>query len=91
MGRTIEVQIQRILEKLNQVRRKGLTCFGAESHKFRLNPPIAESVLNGFEAKHRIRLPQHYRSFLGLAGNGGAVVEGVWRFARRVASPAAQL
>ena len=72
MGRVIEVQIQRILEKLNQVRCKGLTCFGAESHKFRLNPPIAEPILNGFEAKHRIKLPPHYRSFLKLAGNGGA-------------------
>lgn len=65
-------RIQRILDKLTHVRRKGLNCFGAESHKFRLNPPIDEASLSRFEQEHRINLPLDYRSFLKFAGNGGA-------------------
>lgn len=65
-------RIKRILEKLEQVRQKGLTCFGADSHRFRLHPPIDEAALSHFEEEHHINLPNDYRSFLKLAGNGGA-------------------
>lgn len=69
---TQKQRIERILHKLGQVRQKGLTCFGAEAHKFRLNSPLDEHKVLRFEEEHQIRLPEDYRHFLVLAGNGGA-------------------
>lgn len=67
-----EQRIDRILEKLKQVRDKGLSCFGSDSHKFRLNSTIDESTLQLFESEHGVILPADYRFFLRMAGNGGA-------------------
>lgn len=67
-----EDRVDRILAKLTQVRLHGLTCFGAETHKFCLNPKLDEFELSRFEKEHNINLPPDYRSFLKLAGNGGA-------------------
>ncbi len=64
--------IRRILDKLAQVRQRGLTCFGSDHHRFRLNRPIREGAVRRFERQHGIRLPEDYRAFLRLAGNGGA-------------------
>jgi HEAT repeat protein len=68
----MNADIQRILEKLALVRRRGLTCFGSDAHQFRLKTPIAEGEIAAFEQTHRIRLPEDYRAFLRWAGNGGA-------------------
>jgi HEAT repeat protein len=65
-------RVRRILDKLEQVRSRGLSCFGSESHGFRLNAPLPEADLQAFETKHHIRLPDGYRIFLEHAGNGGA-------------------
>jgi hypothetical protein len=46
--------------------------FGAESHGFKLNPPLSEAAVRRFEQKHRIQLPSDYRGFLTNLGNGGA-------------------
>jgi HEAT repeat protein len=64
-------RVQRILDKLRQVRARGLSCFGSDSHQFRLNAPATEAELRAFEAEHDIRLPADYRAFLLYAGNGG--------------------
>ncbi|QDU00362.1 putative lyase [Gimesia chilikensis] len=65
-------QIDRILEKLSQVRAQGLSCFGSDQHHFELNPPIQERLLLEFENEYRVRLPDEFRAFLLYAGNGGA-------------------
>lgn len=65
-------RVRRILEKLEQVRKQRISCFGSEAHGFQLNPPISEKELVQFETTHQIRLPEDYRCFLTLAGNGGA-------------------
>lgn len=67
-----EERIELILKKLNEVRHKRLTCFGSDKHKFHLNPPLEESALAQCEAEHKVVLPPDFRSFLKLAGNGGA-------------------
>lgn len=72
MAESHKQRIERILQKLKEVRQKGLTCFGAESHKYLLNPPIDDESLVDFEKDHGIKLPPDYRSFLRFAGNGGA-------------------
>jgi len=46
--------------------------FGADQHRFRLNPPLPEEEVSSFERKHRVRLPADYRDFVAAVGNGGA-------------------
>ena len=65
-------QVERILDKLAQVRQRGLSCFGSQKHQFRLNPPMREKEVQRFEAKHKVSLPPDFRCFLTRAGNGGA-------------------
>ena len=72
---TIELnqnRIERILRKLKEVRGKGLKCFGSDSHRFRLNTRLNEQTIVRFEKEQGITLPSDFRSFLKLAGNGGA-------------------
>ncbi len=45
---------------------------GAETHRYRFNPPASEDIIFDFESKYRIQLPQDFRSFLTKLGNGGA-------------------
>jgi len=59
------------LERLRTAKRQP-KVFGADSHGFNLNPPLSESAVKKFEAKHRIRLPDDFRGFLIDLGNGGA-------------------
>ncbi|MBN1427653.1 MAG: HEAT repeat domain-containing protein [Anaerolineae bacterium] len=72
MAETHLLRVQRILQKLEQVRKRKLTCFGSQSHNFRLKSPISEYNLRAFETEHSIQLPDDYRTFLLHAGNGGA-------------------
>ncbi|MCC9602853.1 HEAT repeat domain-containing protein [Stieleria sp. JC731] len=72
MAEKNDQRIERILSKLNQVRQRGLSCFGSDRHRFRLNSPVDEAFLIRFESEHNVTLPSDYRSFLRIAGNGGA-------------------
>jgi len=67
-------RIGEILRKLEVVRTMpgAEKCFGAEKHRFRMCPPIAEAELLAFEQRHEVALPADYRMFLLIAGNGGA-------------------
>lgn len=68
----MDERVHRVRKKLEDVRARKLSCFGSESHGFRLNPPLGEADLAAFEAERGIRLPEDYRDFLLHAGNGGA-------------------
>lgn len=64
-------QILRDLETLRRLDAEFvLPC--ADFHKYALNPPLAESDVVHFEIDQKISLPQDYREFLLLVGNGGA-------------------
>jgi hypothetical protein len=63
--------INRDLQRLRESK-KALSVFGAESHGYRVNPPLSEAEIIAFEAKHDVQLPDDYRQFLMRVGNGGA-------------------
>ncbi len=67
-------RIGEILRKLEMARSiPGCEAwFGVGKHQFRLNPPLAEAELVAFERQHGVVLPDDYRQFLLLAGDGGA-------------------
>src|SRR4051794_17271566 len=46
--------------------------FGASLHEYRLNPPLSGTVIEAFEVRHRVRLPEDYRHFMTVIGDGGA-------------------
>jgi len=46
--------------------------FGSQVHEYRLNPPLRAAVIQAFEKKRLISLPEDYGYFIGAVGNGGA-------------------
>ena len=63
-----------ILQRLAELDRKDRRrrVFGANGHDYKLNPPLPISVIEAFEERHRVSLPEGYRRFLTEIGNGGA-------------------
>ncbi|QGJ69370.1 Hypothetical protein PBC10988_10440 [Planctomycetales bacterium 10988] len=78
-------RIEGIKEKLALVKKRKLTCFGHESHGFRLQPPIEPSQIARFEKSQGIELPDDFCAFLIYGGDGGAAPYygfcGLWRSA----------
>ncbi|MGA5816699.1 SMI1/KNR4 family protein [Kitasatospora sp. NPDC094028] len=53
----------------------------ARRHRYRLDPPLPEPEVAGFERRHGLELPPSYRSFLTTVGSGGAgPLYGLYRF-----------
>ena len=66
-------QLQRIKDKLVRARSADEECgaFGAESHEYLLNVPATEEEVSAFERQYSVQLPDCFRSFLLVVGNGG--------------------
>ena len=66
-------QLQRIKDKLAVARTadEDLKVFDAGTHEYLLNVPAPEEEVSAFEQKHSIQLPECFRSFLLVIGNGG--------------------
>ncbi|MGG4607085.1 SMI1/KNR4 family protein [Providencia sp. Me31A] len=66
--------LERIRHKLPLVQQVDgdLETFGASSHKYQLNPPIALSEIEKWQARTGAKLPSDFVSFLTEIGNGGA-------------------
>ncbi len=47
-------------------------CFGADTHRYELAPPLPQAQIRAFEEAHGIELPPAYRSFVAEVGNGPA-------------------
>src|SRR3954471_13202596 len=56
------------LDRRDQRRR----VFGASSHDYKLDPPLPVAVIEAFEGRHGVSLPEDYRHFITEVGNGGA-------------------
>lgn len=61
-----------VVDALAHLRRTSPKIFGADTHKFHLNPRLDEATVAAFERAHHITLPSDYRAFLTSIGNGGA-------------------
>lgn len=63
-----------MIELISRAKEMDKKCeqFGANKHKYNLNPVISLAKVRDFEQRHRIRLPQGYVDFLTQVGNGGA-------------------
>ncbi len=68
----LETRIGRVLSKLGDFRARNSKLCKQERHRFRLGPPLREDDLNGFEEKFEVKLPEAYRQFLLIGGDGGA-------------------
>ncbi|MBL7814580.1 MAG: SMI1/KNR4 family protein [Saprospiraceae bacterium] len=68
------IPVEEIKEKLAYLRRKdkNYTIFGAEGHKYELEPVADEQMVIDFETAVGCRLPEDYREFILKVGNGGA-------------------
>src|SRR6266576_3533357 len=67
LGGTIVVRDRAgVAGRLDFLRRTdpGLMRFGSAAHSYLLNPPLTESEIAAFEARHGLSLPGDYRSFV---------------------------
>ena len=67
-------QLLRIQQKLAQAKAadKDLQVFGADAHKYHLNPPVSEAEVLAFEKKYGVQLPECYRAFMLTIGDAKA-------------------
>lgn len=74
MNEHIQVQLERIQYKLEQLRTQDTTfqIFGAFHHQYHLNDVTTEAEVAAFEQQHHILLPADYVAFLLHMGDGGA-------------------
>lgn len=72
-NKKMNLQIGRIKEKLNKLKRKdsGRVIFGASKHRYKFFRTKTEAELIDFEERFKIRLPESYRIFIKEIGNGG--------------------
>jgi hypothetical protein len=70
-----------ILEQLDSISRKlgqlkildsQLQLFGADTHKYLLNPVLTSQQVAQFETEYQVALPEAFAAFLTTIGNGGA-------------------
>src|SRR5579884_2697565 len=66
--------VTRLHAKVAELRRQDtqFRVFGASAHHYLLNPCLSERQVQEAETHYGIALPEDYRQFLLLMGNGGA-------------------
>ena len=67
-------RLDRIGQKLDRLRQgaRPFSVFGADSHEYRLGPPLSPDALSECEERLGVQLPAEYRLFVTQVGHGGA-------------------
>lgn len=79
----VTTRLATIRERLAVLRERdtALEVYGARHHRYVLGETLHVTDIARMEAVYRIRIPNPYRYFLQVIGNGGAGPElGLWRF-----------
>jgi hypothetical protein len=63
------LEIKELIDDLRAIDTEFLV-FGARSHRYDVGPKLTESEIREFEKKHAIVLPEDYRLYLQLVGDG---------------------
>lgn len=72
MGKEQLLNWEPVRFRLQALKGSAAKIFGANAHKFELNPVLSERQVAEAETQWGIRLPKDYRAFLLQAGAGGA-------------------
>lgn len=66
-------RLTQIKEKVNQLKAKNSNLENSDNeHQYNFNSTISEKVVDDFEKKHGISLPEEYRTFITTVADGGA-------------------
>jgi hypothetical protein len=68
LDKSVVIDALKTLDRLDRERK----IFGSQGHNYQLNPPVPEALIDAFEDRHRLRLPEDYRYFMTQIGSGGA-------------------
>jgi hypothetical protein len=70
----INERLENILKKVEKLKQQDqeFKIFGARTHKYLFKNPVLPAVIDEFEKKYDLVLPDDYKLFLLKAGNGGA-------------------
>ncbi len=66
-------QVERIKLKLEAAKAVDIDfkVFGAKYHQYFIGEPLSSKLIDDFESKYRVFLPECYKLFLTEIGNGG--------------------
>lgn len=67
-------QIENIKSKLSKLKSidKNHKVFGADTHLYKMNPPMKLKEVTAFQKEHSVQLPESYIQFITQIGDGGA-------------------
>lgn len=67
-------KLEELLNKFQRLKRldKKFKIFGSDSHRYQFNDSLSDEDLAIYESKYDVKLPEDYRTFLRVIGNGGA-------------------
>lgn len=82
----IDLEVGKKYGSLTEKIFKKYTLFGAEKHRYALNPPIDGAIVQNAEERYNFSLPSDYFEFITKVGDGGAGPDyGIDRFADFIA------
>lgn len=63
------IEIKKLIQKLKQFDKR-CAVFGSGRHRYKMNQPLTNEILDKYEEKNKIKLPIELREYYKLIGNG---------------------